>query len=46
MTLTPYRPDGATEYKFNNELSFVVQWIPISEIKTEMNYDKEVWTVK
>ncbi|GHV93071.1 hypothetical protein AGMMS50268_35740 [Spirochaetia bacterium] len=46
MTLSPYLPSGAREYKFNNELSFVVQWIPISEIKTEMNYNKDVWTFK
>jgi hypothetical protein len=46
MTLSPYLPTGAREYKFNNELSFMVQWIPISEIKTEMNYKKEEWTFK
>ncbi|GHV05862.1 hypothetical protein FACS189485_13500 [Spirochaetia bacterium] len=46
MTVSPYLPAGATEYKFNNEISFVVQWIPISEVKTEMKYTKEEWTFK
>ncbi|MDR2102113.1 MAG: LPS-assembly protein LptD, partial [Treponema sp.] len=35
QTSFPYR------YKFNNEISFLVQWVPISEIKTEMSYDKD-----
>ncbi|GHU69096.1 hypothetical protein FACS189450_01300 [Spirochaetia bacterium] len=49
MTLSPYleRPSGGTPYyKFNNELSFVVQWLPITEIKSEVTYNKEEWTFK
>jgi hypothetical protein len=43
VTLSPYLDQTAIPYrwKFNNEISFLVQWIPISEIKTEMNYDKD-----
>ncbi|GHT69225.1 hypothetical protein FACS1894110_18270 [Spirochaetia bacterium] len=48
MILKPYRDETGPipKYKFNTELSFLVQWIPISEIKTDMKLDKEVWTVK
>jgi hypothetical protein len=46
MTLSPYLPTAATEYKFNTEISFVVQWLPISEIKTEINYNKEKFEFK
>jgi hypothetical protein len=33
-------------YRFDTEISFAVQWIPISEIKTEMKYEKDEWNVK
>jgi hypothetical protein len=51
VTLSPYlyRPPNSAEipvYKFNNEISFVVQWIPISEIKTDIRYTKEEWVIK
>jgi hypothetical protein len=41
MTLSPYLPTGEREYKFNTEISFVVQWLPISEIKTEIIHKKD-----
>jgi hypothetical protein len=41
------RPSGRNPYyKFDTEISFAVQWIPISEIKTEMKYEKDEWKVK
>jgi lipopolysaccharide assembly outer membrane protein LptD (OstA) len=41
------RPSGGNPYyKFEPKISFVVQWIPISEIKTEMYYEKDEWQVK
>ncbi|MDR2079462.1 MAG: LPS-assembly protein LptD, partial [Treponema sp.] len=49
VTLSPYldRPAGEVPvYKFNNEISFVVQWVPISEIKTDIQYNKEEWVFK
>ncbi|MDR1898502.1 MAG: LPS-assembly protein LptD [Treponema sp.] len=46
MTLSPYLDPTSREYKFNNTISFVVQWVPINEIKTDINYDKEKWTFK
>ncbi|GHV63444.1 hypothetical protein AGMMS49587_13500 [Spirochaetia bacterium] len=48
MTVSPYLDRAPTTpvYKLNNEISFVVQWIPISEIKTEMAKDKGEWTFK
>lgn len=33
-------------YKFNNEISFLIQWVPIGEIKTEINYSEEKLTIK
>jgi hypothetical protein len=49
INLFPYleRPTGGTPYyKFNTQLSFLVQWLPISEIKSEINVDKDKWTFK
>jgi lipopolysaccharide assembly outer membrane protein LptD (OstA) len=46
ITLSPYLEQNSFpyRYKFNNEISFLVQWVPIGEIKTEMNYsyDKDL----
>jgi lipopolysaccharide assembly outer membrane protein LptD (OstA) len=44
MTLSPYLDQtGAPPYtyKFNNQIAFLVQWVPIEEIKTDIRYDKE-----
>ncbi|MDR3192234.1 MAG: LPS-assembly protein LptD [Treponema sp.] len=47
LSQTLERPSGGNPYyKFQPEISFVVQWIPISEIKTEMKYEKDEWQVK
>jgi hypothetical protein len=49
VTFSPYldRPAGEIPvYRFNNDISFVVQWIPISEIKSDLHYSKEKWVVK
>ncbi|MDR3124075.1 MAG: LPS-assembly protein LptD [Treponema sp.] len=46
MTLSPYLPTGEREYKFNTEISFVVQWLPISEIKTEIIHNKDKFEFK
>jgi len=46
MTMTPYLPQGSRAYQFNNEISFVIQWIPIEEIKTEIEYSKQKISIK
>jgi hypothetical protein len=46
MTLSPYLPAGGREYQFNTEVSFVVQWLPISEIKTEIIHNKDKFEFK
>jgi lipopolysaccharide assembly outer membrane protein LptD (OstA) len=48
VTLSPYLDStgGIPTYKFNNEISFVVQWIPISEIKSDLRYTKDEWIFK
>ncbi|MDR0443132.1 MAG: LPS-assembly protein LptD [Treponema sp.] len=36
------------KYDISADVSFLVQWVPISEIKTDMKYEKKIdkWTVK
>jgi hypothetical protein len=48
MTLSPYLDQNVSPpvYKFNNQLAFLVQWVPIEEIKTDIRYDKEKLTFK
>ncbi|MDR2394866.1 MAG: LPS-assembly protein LptD [Treponema sp.] len=43
ITLSPYldQSNGRPVYKFNNEISFLIQWVPISEIKTEISANKD-----
>jgi hypothetical protein len=46
--LSPYLDSTISPpaYRFNNEISFIVQWIPISEAKTEITYNKDVFEIK
>jgi hypothetical protein len=50
IALSPYlttaTPSTPQEYKFNTEISFVVQWLPISEIKTEIIRNKDRFEFK
>ncbi|MDR1248992.1 MAG: LPS-assembly protein LptD [Treponema sp.] len=47
IALSPYLTDTMPrEYKFNTEISFVVQWLPISEIKTEIIRNKDKFEFK
>jgi lipopolysaccharide assembly outer membrane protein LptD (OstA) len=48
MTLTPEldRNSSPPAYMFNTVISFVIRWKPISELKTEMNYDREGFRYK
>ncbi|MDR2797597.1 MAG: LPS-assembly protein LptD [Treponema sp.] len=43
ITLSPYLDQSGSRpvYKFNNEISFLIQWVPISEIKTEITANKD-----
>jgi len=48
-SMAPYRPSGSRQYEINNEVSFLLQWIPISEIKSDISYNKRntpEWVVK
>jgi len=48
-SMAPYRPTGSRKYEINNEVSFLLQWIPISEIKSDIKYSKQKspeWEVK
>ena len=46
LSISPYLHER--EYKMNTEFSFLVQWKPISEFKTDMSYNKrdDKWIVK
>jgi len=48
MTLTPYLDTTTSPptYKYNNAISFLVQWIPISEIKTQVTKDKDQFEIE
>jgi hypothetical protein len=43
ITLSPYldRTQSVPSWKFNNEISFMVRWIPIEEIRTEIAVEKD-----
>ena len=43
ITLSPHldQSESRPVYKFNNEISFLIQWVPISEIKTEITANKD-----
>ncbi|QQO08294.1 LPS-assembly protein LptD [Breznakiella homolactica] len=45
VKLAPYLDQSSTPYKyrFNTEISFLIQWIPVSEFKSEIKYDKDVF---
>ncbi|MDR2028123.1 MAG: LPS-assembly protein LptD, partial [Treponema sp.] len=48
ITLSPYldQTTAPYQYKFNNEVSFIVQWKPISEIKSEITYKEDKFEFK
>jgi len=48
ITMSPYLPHNSYKYDFSTDVSFLVQWIPISLIKTDIKYEKRTdkWTVK
>jgi hypothetical protein len=50
IKLSPYLDQTGSRqnwhYKFNNQISFLVQWVPIEEIRTEMTYEKDKITFK
>jgi hypothetical protein len=48
-TMVPQRPTvGSRQPEMNSDISFLLQWIPISEIKSDITYNKkdDKWTVK
>ena len=48
-SMAPYRPAGSRQFEINNEVSFLLQWVPISEIKSDISYNRmnrPKWTVK
>jgi hypothetical protein len=48
-SMSPYRPSGSRQYEISNEVSFLLQWIPISEIKSDITYNKRnspEWVIK
>ncbi|MCL1931319.1 MAG: LPS-assembly protein LptD [Treponema sp.] len=48
-SMSPYRPPGERRYEISNEVSFTVQWIPITEFKSDVSYNKRndpAWKVQ
>jgi hypothetical protein len=50
LTMSPYL-DQTTfpyQYKLNSDVSFLVQWVPVSEIKTDIKYDQKTdkWVIE
>jgi hypothetical protein len=48
ITLSPYLDQASRpyQYRFNNEISFLVQWVPVTEIQTEIYYDKDRFVIQ
>jgi hypothetical protein len=46
MTLSPYLDTQNYVYRFNNKITFLIKWIPISEIKTEIHGETDQTTGK
>ena len=46
MRLTPELDRTTLTYKFRNDISFIVQWIPIGEIKTQIDYSGDRITIR
>jgi hypothetical protein len=48
MIMTPYLDSTGIYpvYKLNPEISFLVQWVPVTEIKTEIFHDKDKFTFR
>ena len=48
IALSPYldQTTSVPSWKFNNEISFMVKWIPIEEIRTEIGMDKDRMTFR
>jgi hypothetical protein len=48
ITMTPYLDSTSIPpvYKLNPEISFLVQWVPVTEIKTKIFRDRDRFTVQ
>ncbi|MDR2068432.1 MAG: LPS-assembly protein LptD [Spirochaetaceae bacterium] len=48
LTMIPYLDSTGTNpvYKMNPEISFLVQWVPVTEIKSEILLDKDKFTTR
>ena len=38
MELKPHLPAGATNYRFSTDISFLIQWVPVAELSTQIDY--------
>jgi hypothetical protein len=46
MKMVPFLPPGSRTYRFNNEISFMVRWIPIGEIRTQIDVTQDEITIR
>ncbi|MCL2270422.1 MAG: LPS-assembly protein LptD, partial [Treponema sp.] len=48
-TMSPYRPPNSRQFEINNEVTFLIQWIPITELMSDVSFNKRnspEWRVK
>ncbi|MDR0585559.1 MAG: LPS-assembly protein LptD [Treponema sp.] len=49
ITMSPYLTTSAPiQYQLNTEFAFLVQWVPVGEIKSDIKYDKKTdkWVIQ
>jgi hypothetical protein len=46
MNMVPYLPQGARSFRFTNEITFLIQWIPITELSTRIDFHHDRLTVR
>ncbi|MDR0487157.1 MAG: hypothetical protein LBG91_02805 [Treponema sp.] len=48
ISTSPWLPPDATKYDFNTSFSFLVEWAPITEVKSNIRYEKKTdkWTAE
>ena len=39
-TMSPWRPNNRSPFEMNNEVTFAVRWIPITEFHTDISYNR------
>jgi hypothetical protein len=48
IIMSPYLPMGSRQYELNSDFAFLVQWVPVGEIKSDIKYDQKTdkWVIE